>query len=64
MTIGIYKITNTVNGKVYIGKSHNIEERFKQHIEGLNGKEITILIFKAHGTNMENLILNLKLSIL
>lgn len=38
MTIGIYKITNTVNGKVYIGKSHNIEERFKQHIEGLNGK--------------------------
>lgn len=38
MTIGIYKITNTVNGKVYIGKSQDIEERFKQHIEGLNGK--------------------------
>lgn len=37
MTIGIYKITNIVNGKVYIGKSQNIEKRFKSHIEGLNG---------------------------
>lgn len=36
MTIGIYKITNTVNGKVYIGKSQNIEKRFNDHIYGLN----------------------------
>ena len=31
MTTGIYKITNIINGKAYIGKSLNIEERFKSH---------------------------------
>jgi hypothetical protein len=29
--IGIYKITNLVNGKVYIGQSVNIEKRFNKH---------------------------------
>lgn len=29
--IGIYKITNTKNGKSYVGQSLNIEERWKQH---------------------------------
>lgn len=28
---GIYKITNTKNGKVYIGSSSNIERRFTEH---------------------------------
>ena len=28
---GIYKITNQVNGKVYIGQSVNIERRWKEH---------------------------------
>lgn len=28
---GIYKITNILNGKVYIGKSINIQERWKNH---------------------------------
>ena len=28
----IYKITNDVNGKIYIGKTYNsIEKRFKEH---------------------------------
>jgi len=31
MIIGIYKISNKVNGKVYIGQSWNIEKRFKEH---------------------------------
>lgn len=31
--IGIYKISNNINGKVYIGKSKNIDKRFKQHIK-------------------------------
>ena len=31
--IGIYKITNKINGKVYIGQSLNIELRWKQHIQ-------------------------------
>ena len=30
--IGIYKITNKLNGKVYIGQSINIEKRWRQHI--------------------------------
>lgn len=29
--IGIYKITNLINSKVYIGQSNDIERRFKQH---------------------------------
>ena len=31
MTTGIYKITNLVNGKVYIGASKNIEKRWWGH---------------------------------
>lgn len=30
--IGIYKITNKINGKSYIGQSIQIESRWKQHI--------------------------------
>ena len=30
--VGIYKITNTKNNKVYIGKSTDIERRWKEHI--------------------------------
>ncbi|MDR0677008.1 MAG: GIY-YIG nuclease family protein [Elusimicrobiota bacterium] len=29
--IGIYKITNNINGKTYIGQSRNIERRWKDH---------------------------------
>lgn len=29
--IGIYKITNNINGKVYIGQSININKRWKEH---------------------------------
>lgn len=28
--IGIYKITNTINGKIYIGQSINIRRRWNQ----------------------------------
>ena len=31
MTTGIYKITNLVNGKVYIGASKNVEKRWNEH---------------------------------
>lgn len=29
--IGIYKITNTINNKIYIGQSKNIKHRFQEH---------------------------------
>lgn len=29
--VGIYKITNKINGKCYIGQSRNIDRRWKQH---------------------------------
>lgn len=28
----IYKVTNKINGKIYIGKTYNLEKRKKQHI--------------------------------
>ena len=31
MSCGIYKITNLINNKIYIGKSVNIEKRFQGH---------------------------------
>ena len=31
MSMGIYKITNRINGKIYIGQSIHIEKRFRQH---------------------------------
>lgn len=36
--VGIYKITNKLNGKCYIGQSIDINRRFKEHIRGLNTK--------------------------
>lgn len=36
MTCGIYSITNKNTGKMYIGQSINIENRFKQHCYGHN----------------------------
>lgn len=29
--IGIYKITNKLNNKIYIGQSNNITRRFSEH---------------------------------
>ena len=36
---GIYKITNTLNQKVYVGQAVNIAERWKQHIKRALGAE-------------------------
>lgn len=33
--IGIYKITNTKNGKVYIGQTNDINRRKEQHFTAL-----------------------------
>lgn len=55
---GIYKITNAVNGKVYIGKSENIHHRWKQHIRELNKTNMAMHIFKMLGINILKQILN------
>lgn len=48
--IGIYKITNKINGKSYIGQSIDIERRWKEHRRsiGLN-KNSLYLDFEKYG---------------
>lgn len=36
--VGIYKIDNLINGKVYIGQVMNIDKRWKEHINSLNAQ--------------------------
>ena len=36
--IGIYKITNLINHKIYIGQSVNIEQRWKEHRKLMNSQ--------------------------
>ena len=48
MTVGIYAITNTTNGKPYIGSSANIERRWKQHRNALaKGRHHSIHLQRA-----------------
>lgn len=42
---GIYKITNNINGKIYIGKSKNIGHRLNQHRQ--NARRGTMPIYRA-----------------
>ena len=47
--VGIYKITNKINGKIYIGQSTNIMKRWNQHYLGafLKDSEQNNLLHKA-----------------
>lgn len=48
--IGIYVITNTLNGKVYVGKSEiSIEDRLKEHKSGTNSNEHLQRSIKKYG---------------
>lgn len=51
---GIYKLTNTVNGKCYIGKSENIANRLRYHIKslpkGINRNKHLQNAFDKYGT--------------
>lgn len=56
--IGIYKITNLNNGKVYIGKSKNLENRWKQHVKKMKFSEQekwhNQLYFDMHDIGIDN----------
>lgn len=47
--IGIYKITNTINGKCYIGKSLNIEHRLREHKRNSHSNEHLQNAMKKYG---------------
>lgn len=48
--IGIYKITNTINGKVYIGQSIDIEKRWKDHIKDYKkGEQVLYKAIRKYG---------------
>ena len=53
MASGIYAITNTVNGKVYVGASVNIRKRFTVHrnqlCNGTHGSSYLQRAWKKHG---------------
>lgn len=38
--VGIYKITNKINGKVYIGQSVDIDKRKREHLNNYKRDEI------------------------
>lgn len=44
--IGVYKITNLINGKIYIGSSIDINSRWKEHVRDLNKN-------KHHSTHLQ-----------
>ena len=40
--VGIYKMTNKINGKIYIGQSIDIEKRIKEHFwKATNTKDVS-----------------------
>lgn len=45
--IGIYKITNQLDGKVYIGQSIDVEERWKQHRRAWRDNSRKALLYEA-----------------
>lgn len=53
--IGIYKIENKINNKIYIGQSHKIEQRWKEHIAAMNKTSVNYRplyrAFKKYGIN-------------
>lgn len=55
MNSGIYKITNKVNGKFYIGSSNNIKRRWMHHKSNLrNGTHVNIHLQRSYDKHGES----------
>lgn len=55
----VYKATNKINGKIYVGKTYNFEKRKKEHIYDIDND----IPFHRALKNMALIILNGKLLI-
>lgn len=53
MSIGIYKITNLINGKSYIGQSIHIEQRWSEHCRNSSKRIISLAIQKYGKDNFK-----------
>ena len=49
--IGIYKIENKINGKVYIGQSKDIERRWEEHKSCRKPNAILTIVFQKYGVS-------------
>lgn len=58
---GVYKITNKINGRIYIGSAKEFKQRCKQHRIGLVKKSIEINSFKLTSINAAKIVLYLRL---
>lgn len=47
--IGVYKITNKINNKAYIGASNNIDRRWTEHKRGTSKNNLLYFAFKKYG---------------
>jgi group I intron endonuclease len=50
MSAGIYKITNTVNQKVYIGSAVDLERREREHFSGSHTNKVLKQAMKKYGS--------------
>lgn len=64
MSSGIYLITNLINNHLYIGKSINIEKRFKDHINVSNNPNSPEYKYPIHSAIRKYGSNNFRLSVL
>lgn len=62
--IGIYKITNKVNNKIYIGQSNNIDRRWHEHIRASQPDKYSNSNLRNANTPIHRAMQNMELKIL